>query len=859
MSKIGLFVVGLLLYTTSSLLAQQLERPFIWVTANEREAILAKIEQHAWAEDIFKDFIDQLHPAIADHQLDPEEFLRGLPFNWEQGKPNTVPPFYLTHHTVNGQQRNLDNATDEEWAPAATLIRYLQTGLDCGIAYYLTQEEKYAQCALDILTVFVQGVIQSEVSTWRGRGGWLFPFDGFREVRVIGYRVPLIYDFIAPFIEKGGKPFGLVKKAKIEFPRKEMQSVFRTYADISINYGHTGSNHPILEAPSLVYNALAMDDPKERTRLLSYFLTENTANQDALNTMAGIYKNKGDIWPETSQYLNAAGSILTRLMWIVNRYDPSLHLGKKYVNVLHSLPALDYLVYPNDQLIRWGDGKRTGKPPYSSYEEAYLLAKMDGLEDISKKFGTLLTKAFQEGKYTRSGIQPVLWFADKYEAKMDSFMLPRTDQVPHAGIFLQRNLSASGEPEDGLMCFVGGGPMVHGHASGMDMELYGRGEVLGVDNGRGRYQKEIHENYSRLFAAHNTVIVNGSSRSDSGWVNLGINRVQLEAMEPMPRKAAIAPNYSFSKTSFVDDKGELAEAYQERTLVLIRTSDSTGYYVDIFRSKSQLPDQYHDYLYHNIADSLVFLHQDLDLRPTPNRFMANAKSPWIQNRQYRHPGWHYFRQVQTSKVYEGHVKARFLLKNAQQKSVNMNLFVLGCEGREYTKVLAPSTFEAPDVYQGELTPTLVIRKKGEAWDHPFVIVYEPTDEAATDNNILSVAPLQTNGSNQGLIIKRKEGDRILTQWLITPLENEVYHHEAANLHFAGTLALLTFDEKDQLQEVYMGEGEQLRLGNLSIQSTSKEKVGAFIDFTTRTPTAFCNQPIQVSFDFFIPVQNINEN
>lgn len=859
MNKISLPILSLFLWIPCVFFAQPLERPFIWVSSAERDAILEKIEQEPWAHQIFTDFIHRLQPTIAAHQRNPEQFLGGLPFHWEKGKPNEPPPFYQTFHTVNGQQRNLDNATDEEWAAAETLIRYLQIGLDCGIAYYLTVDEKYAQCAIDILTAFVLGVSQVEVSNWRGRGGWLFPFDGFREVRVLGYRVPLIYDFIAPFIEKGGQPFEIAKKGKIDFPQQTAQEVFRTYADISINYGHTGSNHPILEAPSLVYNALAMEDPQARAQLLAYFLTQNTEHQDALQTLAGVYKNKGDIWPETSQYLNAAGAILTRLMRIVNRYDPSLQLGKKYVNVLFSLPALDYFVYPNGQLIRWGDGKRSGEPPYSSYEEAYLLAMMDGLEGVADELGALISKAFREGKYARRGIESVLWFSEQYEHTLDSFVLPRTDQVNHAGIFLQRNLSASGDAVDGLMCFVGGGPMVHGHASGMDMELYGQGEVLGVDNGRGRYQKEIHENYSRLFAAHNTVIVNGNSRSDSGWVNLGINRVQLVAMEPRPRQLAVAPHYSFTKTSFVDDKGELAEAQQERTLALIRTSDSTGYYVDIFQSKSQWINQYHDYLYHNIGDSLVFLQDDLVLSPSPERYQANAQAPWVQNREYRHPGWHYFREVQTSKVYPQTVKARFSLKNARQEVVHMNLFVLGDEGREYTKVLAPSTFESPEAYAGEPTPTLVVRKQGAAWDHPFVVVYEPTLAHRTDNRILSITPISSDDVYAGLIVKRQAGPKILTQWIVTPLQDSVYQDEATDFYFAGTLAVLSFNEEGQLQDIYMGEGKELRWGKLSIQSTSEEKAGVYIDFSDPTPTAFCNHPINVSYDFFIPVQTIHKD
>ncbi len=76
-----------------------------------------------------------------------------------------------------------------------------------------TEDEKYAQCATDILNAFVKGVLQMEQSEWRGRGGWLFPDDGFREVRVIGAKVPLIYDFVAAFIRNGGQAYDLGKKS----------------------------------------------------------------------------------------------------------------------------------------------------------------------------------------------------------------------------------------------------------------------------------------------------------------------------------------------------------------------------------------------------------------------------------------------------------------------------------------------------------------------------------------------------------------------------------------------------------------------------------------------------------------------
>lgn len=130
-------------------------------------------------------------------------------------------------------------------------------------------------------------------------------------------------------------------------------------------------------------------------------------------------------------------------------------------------------------------------------------------------------------------------------------------------------------------------------------------------------------------------------------------------MEPNVGDAGVSPNHSFSQTSFKDDKGNKLEATQDRTLGLIRTSPTTGYYVDVFRSKSKLPNEYHDYLYHNIGDKLVFDNKDLSFKKTPNRYMANANGAWIHNKKYINPGWHFFKNVKTSKNYPKDVKATF--------------------------------------------------------------------------------------------------------------------------------------------------------------------------------------------------------
>ncbi|KEZ94290.1 heparinase II/III domain-containing protein [Nonlabens ulvanivorans] len=805
----------------TNLCAQQLERPFILVKSSERSEILNKIETETWANNIYLELKNKADVQIEKFYKNPTAFIKKLPFNWSDGNTNEFPPFQKTDHIENGKHRNLDNATDEEWQPAELLIENLQTALDCSMMYYLTQDAKYAYVASSILYSFTKSVQKSELSDWRGRGGLLFPYDGFREVREIGYKLPLIYDFIHPYIKKEGKAFDIIKNQNVYFPISEVQNVFQTYANISVNYGHTGSNHSVLEATSLVYNALAIDDVAEREKWLSYFLTENTEHQDALNVMALNYKNQGDIWPETSQYLNHSTAKITKLMLVANRYQPSLKLARQYPNILFALPRLEYFVYPNGEIVRWGDGHRNARALYEAYENAYLLAKMDSLAELQEKFAPLLKKAIDAGKYQRKSPEALFWHTNSVETQSTTVELPRTDRVYHAGIVMQRNLSSTKNPKDGLMGFIGGAHMVHGHAEGMNMELYGEGQVLGVDHGRKKYGKDLHENYSRLYAAHNTVIVNGSSQGEGGWVNLGINTVQLISMEPKVGEVAVSPNHSFSQTSFEDDKGDKAEASQERTLALIRTSPTTGYYVDVFRSKSRLPNEYHDYLYHNIADKLIFETKKLDLKKTPKRYMVNANGEWKRNQVYRNPGWHFFKKVKTSQPFTESVKATFKTEKLHPETIFMQLHIPGFQNREFTTVKAPITFESPAPYDELPTPTLIIRNKGEAWTNPFVVVFEPFNENEKPT-IQSVEKLEENNIYKGLKIESKTPTEKLTQYVITQSKNAVYTDKNLGIYFKGTFAVITLNKNNDVKSIYIGEGERLSYKNVTIDTDNSK-------------------------------------
>lgn len=828
---------------------QNSQRPFIWVKQEDRAKILNKIETQAWANSYYKEFKNRLDVDISDYKMSPNDFLKKIPFDWTKQKTGVTPPLmsFIDSNASNDSERYLQ-------------FKYLQIGVDCGVMYFLTEDKTYAQCALDILHAYVEGLIQIKPSDELSNGGWLYPTDHLREARVIGAQIPIIYDFVAPYIESQNKPYDIGKKSFTEFSVQNAQQVFLTYARLAAEHGNIGTNWSVLEAFSLVQNTLAINDLELRKSYLDFYLTKGTDKQEALTTISERYKNDGDVFPETSQYSNDVANFSTRLMIILNKYNPSLKLGEKYYKIPFSLDRWTSIRYPNNQIIRFGDGQRSFSTPYRYYDMAYILGQQDNVAKITDKFGPLLTQGLKSGDYKREKVgersagitiyytpTELLWIDEIKEYSLENTVLSRTDTFTHAGIFLQRNLSSTNNADDGLMCFVGGGHMVHGHASGMDMELYGLGRVLGVDHGHGSYRTDLHENYSRLFAAHNTVIVNGASQGEGGWVGLGMNSTELVTMEPKPLLKALSPNHSFTRTNFLDDKGDKAEAKQERTLALIRTSPTTGYYVDVFRSKSILPNEYHDYLYHNFGDELRFENEDLTLNPDDQRYMANANVEWKQNRQYRNPGWHFFKNVASSNVYESDVKATFEINKPTDNKRYMKLYIAGNKNREYTKVMAPNTFEAPKPYDKLPTPTLVIRQKGEAWSNPFAVIYEPTFDPKSKSGIQSVNKIENNGVFQGFKVISKVNNELITQYIINQANDSDYINKELALNFKGSFIVITYNEKKKIQSIYIGDGKYFKNKNLEVNSTNNLPVSAYIDFSNKKAEVNSSENVKVLF------------
>jgi hypothetical protein len=150
--------------------------------------------------------------------------------------------------------------------------------------------------------------------------------------------------------------------------------------------------------------------------------------------------------------------------------------------------------FPNGDYVRFGDGPRRGGEPFRALEIAHELARREKDAAGLREFGGVLRAAVERGALDRGRLGPPLSGANVYlsplallwhtpeiaEAAIVAAPPRTTDVLPFAGLALQRNLGSDGDPAHALMAAVHGAAYVHSHASGMSLELFGAGQVLGT-------------------------------------------------------------------------------------------------------------------------------------------------------------------------------------------------------------------------------------------------------------------------------------------------------------------------------------------------------------------------------------------
>ncbi|WP_016957761.1 hypothetical protein [Catenovulum agarivorans] len=796
--KIILLPLAKLLFLTQSALASPLDHPIIFTTDAERATTLTKIEKYDWAQDVVKQLKQTADAQVNAHVKDPNAIFKAMP--------------KLANH---------DHEKDGSKAANAH-VKLVSPARNAAILYFLTKEEKYAKFSADIMQAYFEQIAPRTPQTTSIAG------DVFYDARATYQPLALVYDFLYDYLNTPGtQVYSKAKRDYVSFDNDLAQkaitnmvgNVLQEYGQPD-KHGRVVSNHPILTAPGALFGILCIDDETERERLFKVFWESGTRHQNSFTkTIMPIFGEQG-IWPESLSY--SFMPIVSLVINLVDKVKPELGVTEDYKHVLEGNFLFDYMRSPNRTFVRFGDSKRYNDSTEALYRYTLDIASRKGYRQLERKAQIALLQAKEA--QTKEGVKPkksdsptfddmsaleLFWgqpLPEKVDGAID-FNKP-TVVIEHAGVALQRNYVEKNNVDYGLTGIIGGAHYVHSHVTGISMELYGADYFMAANGGMPQAVKDrkipLHTDYFRLYAGNNTVIVNGTShgKQEGAWNSNSYvwqDTTKNIAAEPAHLQDPINPNYSFA-TQRLDDK--VNNAIQERTLGIVRTSPTTVYYFDMFRSRSLGENKFHDYIYHNLGDETIIANNSgkLPLKPT-DRYNNDIGDP------VKSPGWRFFEQTKVSAPTSDAVNIQFKLAYDKR---SMNMFVPDGVEREYTYALAPATREAKNGYINKKTQTIAIRQQGEAWERPFIAVLEPS--TTYQSSVTSVTQLSQDGRVVGAkVVSNVNGKEVINYIINQDDPKATYNNKALGLSFTGRYAVVTDRGGDDV-ELYIGEGEQLRYG-----------------------------------------------
>jgi len=836
------------------------KHPRILVNPSDKQKILNKIKNVAWADSIYTEYKLTLEPYVNRHQNNPEWILSRYLMNWKEGKHYTdfesdpagtrlvgqsgnapVPTVRVTTHKrppvsrdgygfrvpkidelipydTSRTMRLQSRGPDKHWerVDPRSMIgsmngRINELALKASILYWLSGDEKYAKFAADILMQWAHGAYYQHPIDGSLRCGYFC-------VQTLGDAsyapLALTYDFVYSYLVKTGQDTSVVNK------------VLERLARTQVKHGFTHNNWFAAETPTLVWSALALDNSHTRKNLMKFYVDKdyevhNGFGQWSIKTALRTFIDPHGHWEEAPNYHNyPIGRLYETGLAAENNHYP---IFKRFPRLLKSASVIYKYSFPNGKAMAFGDcHNRTEQSP-ELLEIGRLMAQKYHYSNADT-LNFMLSQMIKSGDYNRknSGFLGLLCFDpinDQPDLSEINIKLPQTAALPYAHCYLQRNVQGDFK----LMSYVQGATYNHNHANGMAMELYGDGYVMGADPGADiSYDTQKHGAYYIQAGAHNTV-VSAPQLPRTTPYSLGarqIGHITLNSMEPKPGTSGVSPFYSYSTTSYVDTTTRIL-THQRRTMAVIRTTDYSGYYVDIFHSDNSLEN---DYVYHNIGRELNFYNSSGD-------FLTLKKANDFQQDFGRQgAGFEYFKNQKELTEYKGELKARFSLHGnspeSKQDDIFMNVFIPADTSQSFYKATAPRTHTAPAPFNEWPTPTLIIREKGKAWNHPFIAVYEP-ENLKTGSHIKQVEQLDVSSSdatNAALKITSEINDEQESDYIFDSSGNQI-QLKKEGISFDGEFGIVSV-RGDHMYSIYMGKGRQIMGKGYQLEAVNDSDISA---------------------------------
>lgn len=818
MKKILLLIVTLICtqlhaqVSTSSMELSQ-EHPRYLTNSCGKKETLNLIKKEPWAKDVFEKLKERtdVYIRLTDTQPDwllsrlamywnshaTDVYIKGESFDHAGGKSAPVPtvrftgtrgtfathgrpkledvvPFDDQDGNVTFRNNALPGQPMESVHPSKTgrniesLNREIMgIARDAAFLYWLTDEKKYAVLAAGVFDTYMQGIYYRNVpiDLNHGHQQTLVGMSSFEVIHedILHEIVPL-YDFLYSYLNSNHAD---------KLPL--YAGAFKKWADNIIDNGVPHNNWNLMQARYVMDIGMILEDNrhycdgKGREYYIDYVLNQSSIRQWSLKKLADYgYDSNTGIWAECPGYSSV---VLNDYTNFTNLFDRNLgfDLTKDLPVIPKAVAATPQHLFPNRMICGFGDthpGYLSTNPIVRMIQNAQVNSKKE-----QEDYFTALLKCI-DPEVGKAGQNPARisvnsFFDDKplvlnpkiQAGKIEDYVSPLF-YAPNVSWLIQRN---GMHPRHSLMISMNGSEGNHMHANGISMELYGKGYVLGPDAGIGvtSYSGLDYLEYYSQFPSHNTVCVDGIS---SYPVMKSNHAFRLNSCFPAPtsKKGEFYP-VTYSEVYFREPE---SCADQTRLMGIVTTSPETGYYIDIFRSrKTEGDDKMHDYFYHNLGQTLSLIGadgSDLGLQSTEELSFAGAHLY----------AYSYIYDKKTSETVKD-VKATFKIAMKDGDDISMNLWMKGEVDRKVFTALSPMTegySRTPGIpydIKSQPTQTFVARQQGEAWNRPFVAVYEPSS-VKEPGTIISVdypvVNCEKKGSHVGIEVKQKNGriDHILS-------------------------------------------------------------------------------------------------
>lgn len=697
---------------------------------------------------------------------------------------------------------------------------------DAAFLYWLTEDESYARLAAGVFDTYMTGIYYRNVPVDLNHGHQqtLVGMSSFEVIHedILTEIVPL-YDFLynyllAHYIEKMGI----------------YSSAFKKWAENIINNGVPHNNWNLIQARYVMNIGLVLEDDtfyadgKGRGYYIDYVLNRSSIRQWSLKELAAYgYDEQTGIWAESPGYSNV---VLNDFTSFTTLFDRNLHfdLTEELPVILKAVTVMPQYLFPNGMVCGFGDThpfRLDANPIKRMIRNAQINGKIE-----QEDYFTAMLKCFDASAASELGGEKMRvrnsvnsFFDDKplqlksevKAGQIEDYVSPFF-YAPNVSWLVQRN---GMDARHSLMLSVNASLGNHMHANGISMELYGKGYVLGPDAGIGRssYSGLDYLEYYSQFPSHNTVCVDGISsypvmKSNHDFDLLSAYPIQKETKRNFPK-------VTFSEVYFREPE---SQSDQNRLNSIVTVGNKGGYYVDVFRSrKAKGSDKMHDYFYHNLGQVMELTASDgsdLNLSSTDELAFAGGHL-------YAYSYLFEKKIARTTKD----VKAVFTIQMPDKDNISMNLWMKGEEERSVFTAFSPMTeglsrvTDMPYDIKEHPTLTFVARQEGEAWNRPFVAIYEPSSVKEPEL-IHSVSFPQVDcrktGSHVAVCVSLKDGCRDLI--LSSDKPGHLCKVEAMQACGTYTLWRCAADGSNEL--MFLGNGTRMLLPGVSIDAVQPVNV-----------------------------------